>query len=295
MKDTILIVEDDPVILRLIEAVLQKEGYPFLSSTDGIEAQDLIQQKSENITAILLDWMLPKMSGIDLLRWIKEQPQLEQIPVIMETAMDRVENIKEGIDAGAFYYLTKPFEKELLLAIMKAAVSDFHYKESLLRKLKESENPFALLKDGTFRYRTPAEAEYLSVRIANACPVPRRAMAISELLLNAVEHGNLAIMYEEKTNLINKGILSSTVKERLNSPEYSKKYVEIQFKKHPAKITVLITDQGPGFDFEKYLHLDSTRVFDNHGRGIAITNACLDLQYLGSGNRVLVTLPLGCE
>jgi hypothetical protein len=56
--------------------------------------------------------------------------------------------------------------------------------------------------------------------------------------------------------------------------------------------TVLIADQGHGFDFEKYLELDESRLLYNHGRGIVMTNLCLDLQYLGTGNEVVVTIPL---
>ena len=78
---------------------------------------------------------------------------------------------------------------------------------------------------------------------------------------------------------------------RLALPENAKKYVEMTIKKYPDKMTVFIQDKGQGFDFKQYLTMDPSRAFDNHGRGIAIANSYLDLQYFDPGNRVLVTIP----
>ena len=129
------------------------------------------------------------------------------------------------------------------------------------------------------------------MRIANTTPVPDIAIAVTEIMTNAVEHGNLGISYKEKTEYVSKGTWTSVVSQLLDLPEHAAKYVDVFIKKYPKKMTVLIEDQGPGFDFRKYLKLDGTRLFDNHGRGIAIANSCLELEYLGSGNRVLVTIP----
>jgi anti-sigma regulatory factor (Ser/Thr protein kinase) len=67
--------------------------------------------------------------------------------------------------------------------------------------------------------------------------------------------------------------------------------VDVQVKRYPDKLTVLIQDTGKGFDFTKYLTLDEKRLLDNHGRGIAMARMFLDLAYQDSGNKVLVTIP----
>lgn len=290
--DTILIVDDNPDVVFLVRTTLEAEGYHCLTASDGLEAQALIEKMKEQITAILLDWKMPKMSGIELLRWIKSQPELKDIPVVMQTVLDKPEEIKEGIDAGAFYYLTKLTDPKLLLSIVKAAVSDFHQKKALLDKIKVGENPFALLVEGNFRFRTLADGEYLALGIANVCAAPEEVVAISELINNAVEHGNLGITYDAKTKYIEEDTFYAEIERRLALPKYARKYVEVGVKKSKDEMTVLITDQGPGFDFKKYLVLDESRVFDTHGRGIALANGLRALQYLGTGNQVLITIPL---
>ncbi len=290
--DTILIVDDNPDVVFLVRTTLEAEGYHCLTASDGLEAQALIEKMKEQITVILLDWKMPKMSGIELLRWIKSQPELKDIPVVMQTVLDKPEEIKEGIDAGAFYYLTKLTDPKLLLSIVKAAVSDFHQKKALLDKIKVGENPLALLVEGNFRFRTLADGEYLALGIANVCAAPEEVVAISELINNAVEHGNLGITYDAKTKYIEEDTLYAEIERRLALPKYARKYVEVRVKKSKDEMTVLITDQGPGFDFKKYLVLDESRVFDTHGRGIALANGLRDLQYLGTGNQVLITIPL---
>ena len=289
--DTILIVDDEPQMLGLLEVILGAEGYHIETALDGTEAQSMIGQGGRKYSAILLDWVMPGMSGIELLRWIKEQPRFEFLPVIMHTAMTQPSRIREGIEAGAFYYLTKPTDHSVILSIVKVAVDDFNHMRSLLGKLQNCENPLNLMVEGTFRFRTIEEGEYLAVRIANSCPDPERVLPISELIINAIEHGNLRVSYEEKSRYLAEGVWYSVIEERLKGPEYAQKYVELKIQRHPEKLTVMIEDQGPGFDFQTYIKLDEARVFDNHGRGIALASSYLGVEYIGSGNKVRVTIP----
>ena len=289
--DTILIVDDDPAILLLIKTILADQGYRLLTAADGRQAQSIIKEKGGEITVLLLDWEMPYMNGIDLLRWLKDQREYERTPVIMQTAKEDPENIREGIEAGAFYYLIKPFNRDVLLSIVEAAVDDVHARRELLQKIQQTANPYDLLVEGVFRFKTLGDGELLAARIAKAAPVPERVMIISELMRNAVEHGNLGITYDEKTAILADGNLETEVDRRLKLPQYAEKYVEVQFRKLPTKLTVTIEDQGEGFDFTKYLGFDETRVFDSHGRGIAMTACELDVQYQGNGSSVTVTIP----
>ena len=292
MKDTILAADDDRGILLLIQSILNPEHYNLVTAADGQMARSLLQAEPSRFSTILLDWEMPGMTGIDLLRWIKQQRDLADVPVILETAMDSVERIREGIEAGAFYYLTKPFDRRLLLSIVNAALGDFHNKVAMARRLKESQNPFQYLEEGVFRFRTLKEGGQLAVWIANACPEPESVMGLMEIMTNAVEHGNLGITYAEKTTLLDKGAWLDEVQRRFELPEFAGRFVEVQLRKAPEKITVLIEDQGAGFDFRKYLSMDPERAFDSHGRGIAMAGVSMTLEYLGRGNQVRVTVPL---
>ena len=289
--DTILVVDDESIIRLLVRKILEDEGYSVHLAADGGEAQSIILGGSVSFSAVLLDWAMPKMNGMELLRWVKNEPKYDHIPVIMQTAMDHPDQIKEGIEAGAFYYLTKPIQKDLLKSIVRAAVTDFRYKQILHDKLRLSEQAFGLLEEGTFHFRTLAEGENLAIRIANASSKPEDAMAIAELFTNAVEHGNLGITYEEKSKLLEEGRWVAEVERRLVLPANNAKFVEVRIRRDQGQILVEIEDQGPGFDFLKYITFDETRVFDTHGRGIAMATNALGVQYLDKGNRVRVTVP----
>ena len=289
--DTILVVDDDPVMRVLLERMLKHDGFALLNAEDGVEAQDVVRATSDAIAGILLDWQMPNMNGLEFLKWIKKEPDFEHIPVIMATSMKDPENIRDGIDAGAFYYLTKPIEEKVLRSIVRAAISDLRQKQSLLERIRRSDNPLGQLIEGVFKFRTTDEAEFLAVAIANASPIPDKAMVISEIMINAVEHGNLGIAYEEKTDYINNNTLRQEVERRLALPENAEKFVEMKIKKYANGITVELEDKGAGFDFARYLRMDESRVFDNHGRGIALSGEYLDLNYVGKGNRVVVTIP----
>jgi DNA-binding response OmpR family regulator len=288
--DTILVVDDEPNLVLIVKRILEEEGFQVWSAGDGKEAQDFLLSGKEQISTIVLDWSMPKMTGIELLKWIKDQTGFEHIPVVMQTALSTPSHIRQGIEAGAFYYLTKPTHREVLKAIVTAAVADYNHARTLLKKIKEGENPYKLLLEGSFRFRTIEEGEYLALRLANASPNPDSVIGLSELFTNAVEHGNLEITYEEKTELIEKGTWKHEVDRRLALPENKGKMVNITVTNSGDLLSIAIEDQGKGFDFERFLTLDEKRVFDNHGRGIAIANDNLSLQYEGEGNRVNATI-----
>jgi hypothetical protein len=107
-----------------------------------------------------------------------------------------------------------------------------------------------------------------------------------------VEHGNLRIGYRDKTDLVANGTWLDEVHRRLSLPEHSAKFVEVTIKRSPTNLSVTVTDMGPGFDFQKYLGFDEERVFDNHGRGIAMAGSSVELSYIGNGSSVQVSIPL---
>lgn len=122
----ILIVEDELPILEMIEHFLLSQGFEVTQATDGLEAKEILASQTK-IDLILLDWMLPKKSGIDLLNELKASRKNRHIPVIMLSAKAELEDRLEGLDSGADDYLPKPFAmKELLSRI-----------NSLLRRIDE--------------------------------------------------------------------------------------------------------------------------------------------------------------
>ena len=114
----VLVVEDEPEIRGLIVLHLKREGFEVDEIGDGYEARRLIESRAYNL--ILLDWMLPNMSGLELTQWARRRPDLGIVPILFVTARTEPSHIAEGLDAGADDYLTKPFDPLVLAARVKA-------------------------------------------------------------------------------------------------------------------------------------------------------------------------------
>ncbi len=168
---------------------------------------------------------------------------------------------------------------ERLMIFYKDGIRVFNCKESVLQ-------------EETFKIKTLEEAYQLSIDIANKTSNPNENLVICELLNNAIEHGNLGITYEEKSNLIEKDLFLDEVSRRLELDENKHKHAEVHIKTCiEGGMIVTISDQGKGFDYNKYLSIDNSRIFESHGRGIAIANNILRIQYIGKGNQVAVYFP----
>lgn len=116
----ILIVEDEPAVRELLTATLLGAEYEVLEAANASDAQQIVGD--ENPSLILLDWMLPGMSGLEFAKLLNRDERLREIPVIMLTARDE-ENYKvQGLEAGVDDYVTKPFSTRELLARIKAVL-----------------------------------------------------------------------------------------------------------------------------------------------------------------------------
>lgn len=111
----ILIVEDEAGIVQFLQQGLEEEGYQITSAADGLQGFELIQK--QHFDLILLDWMLPKMSGLDLCKAIRRKDS--NTPILFLTAKDTVQETIEGIKAGANDYIKKPFSFEELVERIK--------------------------------------------------------------------------------------------------------------------------------------------------------------------------------
>ena len=216
-------------------------------------------------------------------------------PVIATVVRDTTRKIRAGIDRGAYYYLTKPYEDAQLRAIVDAAVESRGLKRSLAEKVGQANDVLRLLDRGTFLVRTLGEAEALAVRLGASCNDPGKGLGLFELLINAVEHGNLGITYEEKSRLLETGTLRQEIEQRLELPENRDKRVVVDVDRDEDCLRLRIEDCGKGFDYRKYLEVDPARLFDAHGRGIMVAGNALDLEYVEPGNQVRVSVRFASE
>jgi two-component system phosphate regulon response regulator PhoB len=117
-KPRVLVVEDDPALAVMLRYNLEKLGYQVDEAADGQEALLRITEAAPDI--VLLDWMLPSLSGLEVCRQIRRRPQTRDMPVIMLTARVEEQDSIRGLNTGADDYITKPFSVEALSARMRA-------------------------------------------------------------------------------------------------------------------------------------------------------------------------------
>jgi CheY-like chemotaxis protein/anti-sigma regulatory factor (Ser/Thr protein kinase) len=289
---TILLVDDEESNIKLLQGDLEDAGYKnFLIARNGEEALEILGEKGDEIDVVLLDRMMPGISGMEVLAEIKKDEKLERIPVIFQTAAASKDQVLEGIKAGAYYYLTKPYEEDTLVTIVAGALKDYNDYKKLRHDVEKFKPKLRLIKDSNFIVRTMDDVNYLSTFLAGYFPDPESVvLGISEILINAIEHGNLGLTYNEKKELMSKGQLSEEITRREALPENQEKYATVSYFNDfdNKEIRLTVKDQGDGFEWDRFLEIDPERATDPNGRGIAIARSISfdTVEYLGNGNEV---------
>ena len=285
----ILAVDDNPTSLHLLGSMLERNDFDVQTAANGLEAMDIMNKYYNEIDIILLDRMMPEMDGIEVCKAMKADEKLRNIPIIMQTAANHPEVINEGIAAGVFYYLTKPLSQEMLLSVVDAAGKQIRRHKQLRIEMERRKISFGLVQILKCTFKSLDEAEGMSVFLANFFDEPDRTLTgISELLINAVEHGNLGISYNEKSNLVTEQKWQEEISKRLSDPLYKDRQVTVTFERKNDTCYIQINDEGEGFNWKEYMDVDPSRAMHNHGRGIAMANMlCFNkLVYNEKGNQV---------
>lgn len=294
MSRSLLIVDDEPVNLEIIGEYLEDEPFELTMACNGEEAWAFLDANPTGFNAVVLDRMMPGMSGIDLLKKLKADPRLDHLPVIMQTAAAAPEQVAEGLAAGAYYYLVKPYERTTLLSIINAALDDASRWDDLTERMSHHTLALTLMEEAHFSMRTLSEAEAVAGLVAQVAAEPETAvMGLAELLVNGVEHGNLGIDFADKSRLKLEDGWGQEVERRLALPENSEKRVRLHLQPCGDDWKVTISDEGEGFDFSSFLEVAPERAFAPNGRGIVISRkiAFKQLTYQGNGNCVEVIMP----
>ena len=153
-KETVLVVDDDIHILRLMQRILGEDGYRVLTAGDGKAALNVFEDETPDV--VLLDVMMPGMDGYTVCQRIRE---FSQVPIIMVTAMTNPREKVEGLDAGADDYVTKPFSPRELIARVRAVLR----RASLWEKRSEPLSRFGDLEIDFARHRVTLGAQEVNL------------------------------------------------------------------------------------------------------------------------------------
>ena len=289
MSASLLVIDDEPINLEIIGEYLEDEPFELTLANSGEQAWTLLDSSPTKYDAVILDRMMPGMSGIELLRKMKSDRRMDRLPVIMQTAAAAPEQVAEGLAAGAYYYLIKPYERTTLLSIINAALEDLTRWDDLTQRMSHNVLALSLLSEAQFAVRTLEEAQAVAGLIAQVAAEPETAvMGLAELLVNGVEHGNLGIDFPTKSQLKRDEAWGREVEKRLALPENQDKRVRLHLEPHTEGWKVTISDDGPGFDWHSFLDVAPERAFAPNGRGIVLARklAFTQMTYKGNGNCV---------
>jgi two-component system phosphate regulon response regulator PhoB len=179
-KPTILVVEDEAALLALLRYNLERQGFNVEEATDGQEALLRIAEAKPDL--VLLDWMLPAMSGIEVCRQIRRRPATRDLPVIMVTARTEDQDAVRALDTGADDYIAKPFAVEALLARIRALLrraSNVSAKGSIAYlDLAMDQDAHRVTRNGRALHLGPTEYRLLEFFLSH----PRRVFTREQLL-----------------------------------------------------------------------------------------------------------------
>jgi len=182
MPNKILIVDDEPFNLDLLEQELEDQGYVIERANDGAEALEKVPSFEPDV--ILLDYMMPKMNGLEVLKHLREDEKYKGIPVILLTAKATQEDKVRGLDGGADDYVVKPFDSFELLARVRAMVriKEMHdtldeWNRSLTEKVKEQVEELQRV-NRLKRYLSPQIAETILGENENLFKSHRREITV---------------------------------------------------------------------------------------------------------------------
>lgn len=194
MSATILIVDDEPAQLELLRYNLEKAGFETVQADNGLRAIDLVEDTDPDL--VVLDWMMPEASGVDVCRELRARASTRLLPIIMLSARGEEGDRALGLDTGADDYITKPFSPRELVARVKALLR--RARPSLLQDVMQFEdltlNPDTMRveRDGDRIHLGPKEFRLLSVLMER----PERVFSREQLLDKVWGHG---IYVEDRT------------------------------------------------------------------------------------------------
>jgi len=285
----VLIVDDDRIVLSYFQQMLASLGFLAETAGDGAEAYAMLRENPGRADVVITDRMMPVMDGFALTRRLKRDPATRGIPVILLTGSKVAEDIAAGLDAGAFYYLTKPPSLELMQSVIESARKEVDRQRNVASKLSLHQSAFVNVTVLRTVLHRPDEVEGVCSLLASLHVEPETIIqGVYELVQNAVEHGVLRFGLQDKATLLAAGRWPQELAGRSKDPAYQGQ-VEATMVRRDEHLVLTVKDTGPGFDWRRFLAADPSRAGTLNGRGIARANNYTfgKLVYNEAGNEVV--------
>lgn len=283
-KGSILIIDDNVDLLEYLKDFFMIYNYEVILAESGNEGIEKFREFAPDI--VISDIRLPDKSGNIVVKEIKEMDQA--VPVIVITGYSDHNLILSAMKNGAVELLKKPFKpKDLKYLITKI--------ETLFKKIRVKLSASFLqwekrhLKISNDIHIIPSVTDFIFSNVDYIFgEISFMKTGLQEILINAIEHGNLSITYDEKQKLLGSGEYNRMLKEKARLPKNVEKYVDIKVFSTPEYFKIMVEDMGTGFDLSSIPDPENPENFLNeHGKGIMMTmNAYDEVLYNDVGNKV---------
>ena len=285
----VLIVEDDFTSREYLKEVVKNQGYTCFTAENGMEGLEVYHDKLPDL--ILCDIQMPMMNGLELLEELRKEKS--NAIIVMLTAFGTEEYAVQSFQKGANNYLKKPiYHKDLILLLKR-------YDQVLRSRTVDREFPGEVLRrEGTFRFKSqieniPSIVDRLVKETGSLFDSSERTeieVGLNELIMNAIEHGDLEISMYEKAKALENNELNQLYKERQSDEKLLNRYVTVHYKLNLESCEWIIQDEGQGFDWQSLPNPTiGKNLFVLNGRGIFISRFQFDeLEYIGAGNIVRI-------
>ncbi|RVU37761.1 hypothetical protein EOI86_00180 [Hwanghaeella grinnelliae] len=231
--------------------------------------------------------------AVSTISTIRKTEALKATPIVCLGFSPRLTSAGETKSLGLLFSVKDTTSIEDKLLTIRSAVGSANQFRSLLREASVRESAIGLIRSGVFELETLQEAEHLATMLSKACPDPSvAAFVLMEIMVNGIEHGNLGISNEEKSQLLEAGTLQEEIARRAALPENLGKAVSVEFVRYRDRAEFVIKDSGEGFDWRRYLQ-DVTQDSEKlNGRGLRLAFALesVTLRYSGNGNTATLVL-----
>lgn len=280
----LLIIDDNKDLLEFLRDFFRKNGFDVLlalTATDGIE-----KFRSFMPDLVITDMRLPDKAGNWVVKEVKSVNK--KTPVIIITGYSDHHLIVEAMENGATELLKKPFKQKDLKYLLSKI-------EILLKRLHvDLSSQFVCWEKRHYEIENdihvvPIVVDYLFDRVDYICENDSfLRIGLQEILINAIEHGNLEISYAEKQKMLDSGDYNQMLMERAKLDRFNEKKVELKVFSTPQYLKIMVEDMGNGFDLSALPNLgDPENFFKESGKGILMAvNAFDQVQYNDTGNVV---------
>ena len=283
--ERVLIVDDQDALRGMLARMVERAGFEPVEAKDGEEAIERFRALSPIV--VVSDVMMPRMDGLALLEQIKKIDR--GAAVILMTGLGNEEVLLQALRGGATNFFKKPFNVSELIQEIRAVAE---YRRESARSTFST--PF--LEEETKQFRIPTGDErYLplinqvTLQLPSILPeeeILNLKIGIEEMIVNAVEHGNLGISFAEKAAAIEAGTLRELIVERLRG-EGAARVVTVASRLTRELFEITIGDEGEGFDWRALPGVEAANLLTCNGRGIFLTKIYFDeVRYNERGNEV---------